>query len=179
MNKWMSGWVSGCVSKSDHSFNRFLRRSTHFALMTHWIWCVEFFKSLIKMTPTLLCSGAQWFDIQDHDEASTFLPVPMRRRHTLSPRLLPPINEGNFRSGSALVWLTLRGHLTSSAVERKLIFVIRSAVIWVRSGFVQQRAAIGLRSRATLWINRMHNLNQLGYWRCQAVALFLTRVLTE
>ena len=68
------------------------------------------------MTPTLLCSGAQWFDIQDHDEASTFLPVPMRRRHTLSPRLLPPINEGNFRSGSALVWLAIRGHLTSSAV---------------------------------------------------------------
>ncbi|CAH3161982.1 unnamed protein product [Pocillopora meandrina] len=59
-------------------------------------------ESLIKMTPTLLCSGAQWFDIQDHDEASTFLPVPMRRRHTLSPCLLPPINEGNFRSGSAL-----------------------------------------------------------------------------
>ncbi|PFX25569.1 Regulating synaptic membrane exocytosis protein 2 [Stylophora pistillata] len=48
---------------------------------------------LIKMSPTLLCSGAQWFNIEDHDEASTFLPVPTRRRHTLSPRLLPPINE--------------------------------------------------------------------------------------
>lgn len=176
MNKWLSGWVSGCVSKSDHSFNRFLRRFTHFALMTHWIWCVEFFKSLIKMTPTLLCSGAQWFDIQDHDEASTFLPVPMRRRHTLSPRLLPPINEGNFRSGSALVWLALTWH--------RLLLIESWSLSYVRLSY---ESAVGLfnkelrliRSRATLWINQMHNLNQLGYWRCQAVSLFLTRILTE
>ncbi|XP_078361691.1 regulating synaptic membrane exocytosis protein 2-like isoform X1 [Oculina patagonica] len=48
---------------------------------------------LIKLTPEPLCSGAQWYDLVDHDESSSFLPVPMPRRHSLSN--LDPINKGN------------------------------------------------------------------------------------